>query len=127
MGLFSRKDWNIIAVIFERQDRYQISGQRAKGGSATTARDGAKNHSRCIYWAVFDQKGALLESGPGKGSNHVPTDVVKTFDREIRTNRSIRDVLKALETKEADKLAKPLVWNAYPKPKPRVDDPAFDE
>ena len=117
MGLFNRKDWNIIAVIFERQDRYQISGQRAKGGAADTARDGAKNHPRTIYWAAFDQKGSLVESGPGKGSNNVPNDVVKAFDREIRTNRSILDVLKALETKEADKLAKPLVWNGYPKKK----------
>lgn len=117
MGLFSRKDWNIIAVIYERQDRYQISGQRARGSSAEAARDGAKAHPRTIYWGAFDQKGALVESGPGKGANNVPSEVVKAFDREIRTNRSILDVLKSLETKETDKLAKPLVWNGYPRPK----------
>ena len=57
MGLFSRKDWNVIAVIFERADLFTVSGQRVKGGSADKARDGAKAHPRTIYWAVFDQKG----------------------------------------------------------------------
>jgi hypothetical protein len=117
MGLFSRKDWNVIAIVFERQDRYQISGQRSKGGAAETARDGAKSHSRTIYWGVFDQKGALLEGGRGKGANQVPAEVVKSLDREIRTNRSVLDVLKALETKETDKVARPLVWSGYPKPR----------
>lgn len=121
MSLFNRKDWNVVAIIFERQDRYQISGQRAKGGAAETARDGAKNHPRCIYWAAFDQKGSLVEGGPGRGANQVPSDVIKAFDREIRTNRSVLDVLKALETKESDKIAKPLVWGGYPKPKRSSD------
>ncbi len=115
MGLFSRKDWNVIAVIFERADLYQISGQRAKGGDADKARDGAKGHKRTIYWAVFDQKGALLEGGPGSGSHMVSAEAMKRMDREIRTNRTVLDVLKALETKEANKLAKPLVWSGYPK------------
>lgn len=123
MGLFSRKDWNLIAVIFETQSRYQISGQRVKGGAAETARDGAKAHPRTIYWAVFDQKGSLLEGGPGKGAINVPPEGVKSLDREIRTNRSVQEVLKSLETKASDKLAKPLVWNGYPKKqKPPEDD-----
>lgn len=122
MGLFNRKDWNLIAIMFERQDRYQISGQRVKGGAADKARDGAKAHSRTIYWAAFDQKGSLVEGGPGKGANNVPVEVIKAFDREVRTNRSILDVLKALETKTADKLAKPLVWAGYPKKARPVDD-----
>jgi hypothetical protein len=115
MGLFSRKDWNVVAIVFERQDRYQISAQRVKGGAAEKARDGAKRHPRTIYWGAFDQSGTLVESGPGQGANQVPREVIKSFDREIRTNRSILDVLKALETKETDKLAKPLVWAGYPK------------
>ena len=115
MGLFGRKDWNVVAIVFERQDRYQISAQRVKGGAADKARDGAKGHPRTIYWAAFDQSGALVESGPGQGANQVSGDVIKAFDREVRTNRSILDVLKALETKETDKLAKPLVWAGYPK------------
>ncbi len=115
MSLFNRKDWNVVAVIYERQDLYQISGQRAKGAAADKARDGAKGHPRTIYWAAFDQKGALIEGGPGPGANNVPADALKRMDREIRTNRSVLGVLRALETRESERLAKPLVWTGYPK------------
>ena len=118
MGLFNRKDWNVIAIIFERADRYQVSGQRAKGGAAADARDGAKGHPRTIYWGVYDQKGTLLENGPGKGAISVPAETVKRFERELRANRTILDVLKSLEKKESDKLAKPLVWDGYPSSEP---------
>ncbi len=115
MGLFSRKDWNVLAIIFERQDLYQVSGQRAKGKDAEKARDGAKGHDRTIYWAVFDQKGSLVEGGPGLGANNIPVEALKRMDREIRTNRSVLDILKSLETKETERLAKPLAWTGYPK------------
>ncbi len=115
MGLFSRKDWNIIAIVFQRGDLYQISGQRAKGGSADKARDGAKNHSRTIYWGVFDQKGKLQEGGPGAGVNHVPPAVIKGLEREIITNRGIQEILKTLSAGKEDKIAKPLSWMGYPK------------
>jgi hypothetical protein len=116
MGLFSRKDWNVIAVIFQRPDLYQVSGQRAKGGAADKARDGAKGHPRTIYWAVFDQKGSFVEGAPGPaGSRDIQGDVLKKLERELPTNRTIQEVLKALETAETDKLAKPLVWTGYPR------------
>ncbi len=116
MGLFSRKDWNVIAIIFERADLYRVSGQRAKGNAAEKARDGAKAHPRTVYWVVYDQKGTILEEGPGiAGGREVPDTVMKNLEREVRTNRSILDILKALETKQTDKLAKPLVWTGYPK------------
>ncbi len=115
MGLFNRKDWNVLAVIFERQDLYQVSGQRAKGKDADKARDGAKGHPRTIYWAVFDQKGSLVEGAPGPGANNIPVEALKRMDREIRTNRSVLDILKSLETGAAEKVAKPLAWTGYPK------------
>ena len=115
MGLFNRKDWNVVAVIYERHNLYQVSGQRAKGAAADKAREGAKRHPRTIYWAAFDQKGSFVEGGTGAGEKHVPGEVLKRMDREIRTNRTVLEVLRALETKEADRLAKPLVWTGYPK------------
>ncbi len=63
-GLFGGKDWNVLAVIFERPDLYTVSGQRVKGGAAEKARDGASAHPRTIFWAVFDQKGKFLQGGP---------------------------------------------------------------
>jgi hypothetical protein len=116
MGLFSRKDWNIIAVIFQRQDLYQISGQRAKGGAADKARDGAKTHPRTIYWAVFDQKGSFVEGAAGAaGQRDIHPDVLKKLERELPITKTVQEVLKSLETGEADKLAKPLAWHGYPK------------
>ena len=115
MSWFSRKDWNVLAIIYERRDLYQVSGQRAKGKDAEKARDGAKGHTRTIYWAVFDQKGSFVEGGPGSGSNNVSGDALKRMDREIRTNRTVLDILKSLETCEAERLAKPLAWTGYPR------------
>ncbi|SFJ20757.1 hypothetical protein [Planctomicrobium piriforme] len=112
-GLFG-KDWNVLAVIFERRDLYQVSGQRAKGSSADKARDGAKAHPRCVFWAVFDQKGSYKSGGPGAGSLMVPGDVIKKLEREIATNRTVQEVLKALETKQTDKIARQLAWHGYP-------------
>lgn len=113
-GLFGGKDWNVLAVIFERRDLYKVSGQRAKGGAAEKARDGAKAHPRSIYWAVFNQKGSFQEGGPGAGSLQVPGDVLKRLEREIATNRTVQEILKSLETRETDKVAKPLAWHGYP-------------
>ncbi len=113
-GLFGGKDWNVIAIIFERRDLYQVSGQRAKGSAADKARDGAKGHARTVYWAVFNQKGSFQSGGTGNGAINVPPDVIKRLERELQTNRTVQEVLKALETKQTDKLAKPLVWGGYP-------------
>lgn len=114
MGLFGGKDWNVIAVIFERRDLYQISGQRVKGKAAEKARDGAKGHARTVYWAVFDQKGSYLEGGVGAGAINVPSEVIKKLSGELAKNRTVLDVLRSLETKESTNLAKPLVWTGYP-------------
>jgi hypothetical protein len=117
VGLFSRKDWNVIAVIFERADLFTVSGQRVKGGSADKARDGAKAHPRTIYWAVFDQKGSFLEGGPGGSAKSVPLESLKRLERELPLNKTVQEVMKALETGSSDRLAKPMAWAGYPKPK----------
>ena len=114
-GFLSGKDWNVLAVIFERTDLFTVSGQRVKGSDAVKARDGAQGHARTIFWAVFDQKGKFLEGSPGQGAQHVTVETTKKLERDLRTNRTIQEVLKALETAATDKLAKPLVWIGYPK------------
>ncbi len=125
MGFFSRKDWNVIAVIFERSDLYTCAGQRAKGGDADKARDGAKLHKRAVFWAVFDQKRAFVEGGSGHGAINVPADVVKKLERELPMNRTVQDILKALETGTETKAAKSLSWNGYPKRPVAKDDEEF--
>lgn len=119
LSFFCRKDWNLVAVIFQRNDLYTVSGQRVKGGDATKARDTAKLHSRTVYWAVFDQSGSFLEGAAGPaGQKEVPVDVTKKLANDLRTNRTVQEILKALETNQSDKLAKPLVWTGYPKKAP---------
>lgn len=115
MGWFG-KDWNVIAIIFERRDMYRVNGQRGKGGDATKCRDGAKNHDRTIYWAVYDQKRAFVEGGSGKGESMVNPDIVARLKRELSMNATVTSVLGILERKEEVKTSKPLVFGGYPKP-----------
>ena len=114
-GFLTGKDWNVLAVIFERTDLFTVSGQRVKGGDAVKARDGAQGHARTIFWAVFDQKGKFLEGAPGPGAQHVSVETVKKLEKDLRSNRTVQDILKSLETAAANKLAKPLVWIGYPR------------
>ena len=115
MGWFGTKDWNVIAIIFERREMYRVNGQRAKGGDAAKVRDGAKNHERTIYWAVFDQKRAFVEGDTGKGQTSVSTDIVQRLKRELSTNMTVQQILKLLEQGDLTNAAKPLVWAGYPK------------
>jgi len=114
MGLFGSKDWNVIGVIFERTDLYRINGNRGKGRDATTIRDNVKKHDRTIYWAVYNQKGALLEGEPGPGASIIPVTILQKLIRELHTNQTIRQILASLEKGESDKLSKPLTWTGYP-------------
>lgn len=121
MGLFSTKDWNIIAVLFEKHDLYRVNGNRGKGSDATTMRDGAKKHVRTICWAVFDQKGAFLEGGEGPAATTIPPAALKRLIAEFPTNRTIRAVLTSLEKKETDKVSRALEWQGYPLKRPDQD------
>ena len=114
MGWFGSKDWNVVAIIFERADLYRVNGNRGRGADATTIRDAVKKHPRTIFWAVFDQKGAYLEGGPAEGSKSIPTAVLQRLVREAGSNSTVREVLAVLEAGKEDKVAKPLVWNGYP-------------
>lgn len=113
MGLFGKKkDWNVIAVIFESKGLFRINGNRAKGGTAETVRDGSKNHERTVFWAVFDQKRAFLEGGPGAGANLVSRDLLAKLTRELPKIQTVQDILATLEGGKTDKVAK--AWNSGP-------------
>ncbi len=114
MGWFGSKDWNVVAIIFERPDLYRVNGNRGRGGDATTIRDAVKKHPRTIFWGVFDQKGAYLEGGPAAGATAISSTNLQKLVREVASNPSVREVLAALETGKEDKVSKPLVWNGYP-------------
>ena len=121
MGLFSRKDWNVIGVIFEKTDLYQVNGNRVQGGQAEKTRDATKGFTRTLLWAVFDQKGACLESGEGAGTKQIPVETLKKLQKVLLTNRTVLEVLKALETKQTEKMAKPLAWMGYPQKEVKPD------
>lgn len=127
MGWFGLggKDWNVIAIIFEKADLYRVAGQRGKGSLATTVRDNVKTHGRTIHFAVYDQSRAMLESGPGGGERCVPQQAVQRLTRELHTNATVQQVLAILETGKEDKVSKPLVWNGYPNMQERTGIPGM--
>lgn len=116
MGLFGKKkDWNVIAIMFETREQYRVNGNRAKGSQAETVRDGAKSHDRTVFWAVFDQKRAFVEGAPGKGHNLVPAQVLAKLERELPRLETVREVLTVLEGGKTDKASKALQWDGYPR------------
>lgn len=114
MAWFGSKDWNVIAIIFERHDLYRVNGNRGKGKDADAVRDGAKTHARTVYWVVFDQKGGFLEGDVGPGKDILPALTLKRLIQEIPTNKTVRDILKMLEKGETAKASKALDWQGYP-------------
>ncbi|MBM81533.1 MAG: hypothetical protein CMJ78_13210 [Planctomycetaceae bacterium] len=112
MPLFPKfEDWNIVGIIFERKGHYRVNGNRARGKNAKKARQGVEKHSRTVFWAVFDQKGKLLESGLGGGQHEVDPQVIEDLKKEIHNNRSIFRVLQTLESGRTENAAKPFEWN----------------
>jgi len=111
MGLFGKKkDWNVVAVLFESKGQYTVNGNRAKGSAAEAIRDGAKRHDRAVFWAAFDQKRDFLEGAPGAGANLAPQDVLSKLIRELPKIKTVQEVLATLEAGKKDKIAKTLVW-----------------
>jgi len=115
MGLFgNKKDWNVIAVMFETHESFRVNGNRGKGSAAVAIRDGAKQHDRTIFWAVFDQKRAFLEGQPGPGQSTVPPDTLRKLARELPKLETVGSILTMLESGQTDKAAKALEWDGYP-------------
>jgi hypothetical protein len=125
MGLFSTKDWNVVAIIFERREMYRVNGQRCKGGEATKVRDNVKTFERTIFWAVFDQKRAFVEGAAGKGERMVTPEIVQRLKRELPTNSTVLQILNLLEKGELKTAAKPLSWGGYPKSEQLPADDEF--
>ncbi len=119
MGLFSRKDWNVIAIMFGTPQEYQVNGNRGKGAAADTILENVKRHKRTLYWAVFDQKGAVLESDMGPSREKIPKETLKRLIHELPRLTTVRAVLTILEAGKTDKAARALEWNGYP----RADKP----
>ena len=108
MAFLLGKDWNVLTITFERADLFRINGNRTKGRDANKIRDNAKRHARTIYWAVYNQKGKLLESGPGAYSANIPAAALEQVSRELLTSESVKGVLEQLQKGESDKAAKIL-------------------
>jgi hypothetical protein len=124
MGFLSGKDWNVVAITFERADLYRINGNRAKGQMASKIRDNVKRHARTIHWAIFDQKGKLLESDAGPGVTLVGTGASEKLAAALVANESIQAVLEALHSGPSDKAARLLTWDGYPA---KAQQPAEEE
>ena len=112
MGLFGGgKDWNVIALLYEKKGHYQVNGNRAKGGDAEKVRDAVKKHPRVIFWAVFDQKRAFLEGAPGRAKENVTRESLERMERGLVTSKTVQTILAMLESGKTDKAAKELDWH----------------
>lgn len=112
MGLFGGgKDWNVIAILFEKKGHYQVNGNRGKGPAAEKIRDNVKRHSRTIFWAVFDQKRAFVEGAVGPGKDYVSVETLERIQRGLATSKTVQLILTMLEKGQTDKAAKELEWS----------------
>jgi hypothetical protein len=105
------KDWNVIAVTFERADLYRLNGNRTKGHDANKIRDNARRHARTIYWAVYDQKGKQLEAAPGPYAEMIPASTMEKLVEDLPTNPTLLNILELLAKGGTDKAAKMLEWD----------------
>ena len=51
------KDWNVVGILFEKNDTYMINANRVKGKTAESVKRRVKLHDRTLLWVVYDQKG----------------------------------------------------------------------
>ena len=121
MGLFSSsKDWNVIAVLFEKKGHLQINGNRAKGANAEKVRDAVKRHARSVFWAVFDQKRAFVEGGAGAGKEFVTLETFQYIERHLAKAKGVAQILTLLEKGKTDKAA--IGWEIALQANPAADD-----
>lgn len=109
MGLFGRRDWNLVVVTAEGPERMRLNANRQKGKQAVTAKKGAREHARTLCWVVFDQEGRKLDEGLGPASARLPADQAQRMLTSLPTNRTVLEILRELE-QGRDKTAREFVW-----------------
>lgn len=99
MALFG-KDWNVVTLTFERADLLRINGNRTKGLDANKIRDNAKRHARTVFWAVFDQKGKVLETDAGPGVERTAKASVERLEKSWTSHATVKEVVDLLRAGE---------------------------
>ncbi|OYV81246.1 MAG: hypothetical protein B7Z73_18300 [Planctomycetia bacterium 21-64-5] len=100
MALFG-KDWNVLTLTFERADLLRVNGNRTKGLDANKIRDNARRHARTVYWAVFNQKGNVVQAEAGPGIELVPKPAAERLEKEWLKHECVKAVLELLKKGEA--------------------------
>lgn len=99
MALFG-KDWNVLTLTFERADLLRVNGNRTKGLDANKIRDNARRHARTVYWAVFNQKGNVIEAEAGPGIERIPKPAAERLEKEWLKHECVKAVLELLQKGE---------------------------
>ena len=73
-----------------------------------------------LFWAVFDQKRAFLEGGPGSGKEFVSLEILQYIERNISKAKGVAQVLTLLEKGQTDKAA--TGWEIVLQPRSTADD-----
>lgn len=95
MAIFG-KDWNVVTLTYERADLLRINGNRTKGLDANKIRDNAKRHARTVYWALFDQKGKVLDTAAGPGVDLVAKASVERLEKAWTSHATVKEVVDLL-------------------------------
>ena len=99
MALFG-KDWNVLTLTFERADLLRVNGNRTKGLDANKIRDNARRHARTVFWAVFNQKGNVIEAEAGPGIERIPKSAAELLEKEWIKHECVKAVLELLQKGE---------------------------
>jgi hypothetical protein len=97
VGLFSRRDWNIVALTYETADRLRLNGNRKQGKKALAAMKGASIHSGTVCWMVFDQTGKSMEQGLGPAAGRIPKQHAERLLASFPRNPGVLEILRKLE------------------------------
>ena len=109
MGLFGRRDWNIVVITSEGPERMRLNANRQKGKQAAAAKKGAASHNGTLCWIIFDQNGRRLDDGLGPASTRLDPDQAQRLLTSLPTNRTVLEVLRELE-QGREKTAREFTW-----------------
>ena len=107
--VFSRRDWNILAITYEGPGRLRLNANHKRGSKALKAMKGASLHPQTVCWIVFDRKEKKIDDGLGPAAVKLGEDQASKILLSLPTNRDVLTMLLALK-EGRDKRSSVFKW-----------------